>query len=243
MGNHLGLHKGDLNGDVTLLARWPKTEIPLCIKPLHRHIHVYPCKSKSLSYYSQTNQFVNVFKLKKTEKGWQENTNLVTDTPQFCGGNPYFFAENPYQSVSFIYASMYRENVHAIHIAMQFAKKSRHCVIEIDSQQQRTKIGPLFHVARQSDLGLRLWLTRSIVLHRRRNLPFFRNLAEKASCVDDKTVLFRYTYSKLFFSNLPQIRITTWYGRFISKKAKIRIGYGQSVPGGMSAGQRDLERQ
>ena len=43
-------------------------------------------------------------------------------------------------------------------------------------------------------LGLHLWLTRSIVLHRRRNLPFFSNLAEKASCVDDKTVLFRYTY-------------------------------------------------
>ena len=45
------------------------------------------------------------------------------DTPQFRGGNPYFFNENPYQSVSFIYALMYRENVHAIHIAMQFAKK------------------------------------------------------------------------------------------------------------------------
>ena len=28
---------------------------------------------------------------------------------------------------------------------------------------------------------------------RRRNLPFFGNLAEKASCVKDKTVLFRYT--------------------------------------------------
>ena len=24
-----------------------------------------------------------------------------TDTPQFRGGNPYFFRENPYQSVSF----------------------------------------------------------------------------------------------------------------------------------------------
>ena len=40
---------------------------------------------------------------------------------------------------------------------------------------------------------------------------------------------------KLFFSNLPEIRITRWYGRILSKKAKIRIGYGQSVPGGMSA--------
>ena len=75
-----------------------------------------------------------------------------TDTPQFRGGNPYFFSENPYQSVSFIYASMYRENVHAIHIEMQFAaKKSRHCVIKVDSQQQRTKTGALLHVARRSD--------------------------------------------------------------------------------------------
>ena len=76
---------------------------------------------------------------------------LPTDTPQFLGGNPYFFNENPYQSVSFIYAWMYRENVHEIHIAMQFANTSRHCVIKIDSQQQRTKIGALCHLARQSD--------------------------------------------------------------------------------------------
>ena len=47
---------------------------------------------------------------------------LVTDTPPFRGGNPYFFSENLSQSVSFIYASMYSENVHAIHIAMQFTK-------------------------------------------------------------------------------------------------------------------------
>ena len=73
------------------------------------------------------------------------------DTPYFRGGNPYFVSENLYQSVSFIYASMYRENVHAIYIAMQFAKKSRHCVIKIDSQQQRIKIGALLHLSRQSD--------------------------------------------------------------------------------------------
>ena len=34
---------------------------------------------------------------------------LLTDTPQFRGRNPYFFSENPYQSVSFIYASMYHK--------------------------------------------------------------------------------------------------------------------------------------
>ena len=75
----------------------------------------------------------------------------VSDTPHFGEGNPYFFSENLYQSVSFIYASMYSENVHAIHIAMQFTKQSRHCVIKIDSQQKRTKIGALLHVARESD--------------------------------------------------------------------------------------------
>ena len=39
------------------------------------------------------------------------------------------------------------------------------------------------------------------MLHGRRNLPFFGNLAEKASCVDDKneTVWFRYTYSYIVF--------------------------------------------
>ena len=36
------------------------------------------------------------------------------------------------------------------------------------------------------------------MLHGRRNLPFFGNLADKASCVDDKTVLFRYTFINCF---------------------------------------------
>ena len=65
---------------------------------------------------------------------------INADTPQFRGRNPYFSVKiciNPYPP------SMYRENVHAIHIEMQFAKKSRHCVIKIDIQQQRTKIGAL----------------------------------------------------------------------------------------------------
>ena len=70
---------------------------------------------------------------------------VFTDTPQFRGGNPYFFCENLYQSVSFIYA--YRDAVY---------KKNRDIVkYKIDSQQQRTKIRALpiglLHVARQSD--------------------------------------------------------------------------------------------
>ena len=44
------------------------------------------------------------------------------DTPQFLGGNPYFFCENLYQSVSFVDALMYRDIFHAIRIAKQFAK-------------------------------------------------------------------------------------------------------------------------
>ena len=63
----------------------------------------------------------------------------------FCPGK---ICINPYPS---FYASICRENVHAIHIAIQFAKKSRNCVIKIDSQQQITKIGALLHVSRQSD--------------------------------------------------------------------------------------------
>ena len=48
------------------------------------------------------------------------------DTPQFRGGggNPYFFSETLYQSVSLIDASMYRDTFHAIRIAMQFAKSA-----------------------------------------------------------------------------------------------------------------------
>ena len=93
---------------------------------------------------------------------------------------------NPYPPL--IYASMYRENVHAIHIAMQFAKKSRHCVIEIDSQQQRTKIGALLHVARQS------------------KSPVLRKFSGKASCVDNKTFvsLFIIFFSVICFKSVSQ---------------------------------------
>ena len=77
-------------------------------------------------------------------------SHCVADTPQFREGNPYFFSENPYKSVSFIYASIYRENVHAIHIAMQFAKKSRHCVIQIDTKEPKSELGATV------GLGLRL---------------------------------------------------------------------------------------
>ena len=61
------------------------------------------------------------------------------------GGNPYFYSENLYQSVSFIYASMYRENVRAIHIGMQFANKI--ATLCNKNRQPRTKIGALLHVA------------------------------------------------------------------------------------------------
>ena len=62
---------------------------------------------------------------------------------------------------------MYSENVHAIHtIPYQSTKK-------IATLQQRTKIGALGHMARQSDRPTPLIDYRSIVIHGGRNLPFF----------------------------------------------------------------------
>ena len=61
--------------------------------------------------------------------------------------NPYFFSENLYQSVPFVDASMYCDTFNAIRIAMQFAKKSRHCVKKIASQRQR-------HGATEPKIGL-----------------------------------------------------------------------------------------
>ena len=43
------------------------------------------------------------------------------------------------------------------------------------------------------------------------------------------SVVSLHMLNNLFFSNLPQIHITTWHGRIISKTAKIRIGYGHLV--------------
>ena len=50
---------------------------------------------------------------------------------------------------NFIYASMYSENFHAIHIAMQFTKKSRHCVIKIDSP--RTKMSDHLPITKRTE--------------------------------------------------------------------------------------------
>ena len=95
------------------------------LEGLHQFVFYYPMQSSSHA----------LSRLVETRK------TVLTDTPQFRGGNPYFFSENPYTSVSFIYASIYRENVYAIHIAMQFAKKSRHCVIKIDQNRSFTSRG------------------------------------------------------------------------------------------------------
>ena len=73
------------------------------------------------------------------------------------------------------------------------------------------------------------------MLHRRQNLQFFGNLAAKASCVDDKTVLCGYTYLLNCFSVICLKSVSQRDTAVSSqKKAKIRIGYGQSIPGGMS---------
>ena len=127
---------------------------------------------------------------------WFDNR---SNTTQFSRGNPYFFSENPYQSVSVIYASMYRENVYAIHIAMHFAKKIETlCNTNRQPAAIKEPKSELYFTWRDSRIrSTPLIDYSSIVLHGIRNLPLFGNLAEKASCVDDKnkTVLFRYTYS------------------------------------------------
>ena len=69
-----------------------------------------------------------------------------------------------------------------------------------------------------------------MALHERRNLQFFGNLAVKASCINDQTFVSLHILKQLLFGNLPQIRIRPYH----LKNAKIRIGYGQSVLGGMS---------
>ena len=60
-------------------------------------------------------------------------------------------------------------------------KKSRYCAMKIDGQQQITKIGVLSTPCGATvGLDLRLWLTRSIVLHGIRNLPFFWKFSGKS---------------------------------------------------------------
>ena len=134
------------------------------------------------------------------------------DTPQFRGGNPYFFCENLYQSVSFFDASMYLDTFHEIRIAMQFAKKT--ATLRNKNRQPAAKTW----CYRTKNWSLRNWSFTSCGAtvtdigqsrSTRRNLPFFGNLAGKASCVDDKTVVSLHILNNLFFRNLPQIRITT----------------------------------
>ena len=124
---------------------------------------------------------------------------LVADTPQFRGGNPYFFSENPYRSVSFISASMYRENIHEIHIAMQFATKI--ATLCNKNRQPAAKNQNLSFTLRDVTvrLGLRLWhkVNRASP---KQNLPFFGNFAEKARCVTIKLFGFATHIHKLFFS-------------------------------------------
>ena len=92
---------------------------------------------------------------------------------------------------------MYRDIFHAICIAVQFAKN---CVDASNTNRQilgatepkigLVEIGVLRHVARLS-----LILVNNVPRE-----TFSRNLAEKASCVDDKTVVSLHILNNLFFS-------------------------------------------
>ena len=126
-------------------------------------------------------------------------TNTVRTRHNFVGEIRIFSVKiciNPYPSFVHRFDEYRKRSRDSYRHAVD--RKLRHCVIKIDSQQQRTKIGTLgpYFTWRDSRIRPTQWTyasTRSIVLHGGRNLPFFGNLVEKASCVDNKTVLFCYT--------------------------------------------------
>ena len=98
---------------------------------------------------------------------------------------------------AFVLQIQHRSTPDTIHITMQFLHKKTATLCNKNWHPAAKNQNRSFTTRGATvGLGLGLWLTGSIVLHRRRrNLPFFGNLAEKDICVDDKTVLFRYTYS------------------------------------------------
>ena len=101
---------------------------------------------------------------------------------------------NPYPSFLCIDVSRKRSN-----IAMQFAKKSRHCVNKSTASSKEPPKSELYVTWRDS----RIRPTLLIDIHAPRETKspvFFRQFSGKASCVDDKTVLFRYTYMPLFIN-------------------------------------------
>ena len=136
----------------------------------------------------------------------------------FVGGIRIFFCENLYQS--FIDASVYHETFHHDLYHDEVWKKSRHRLIKIDNQWQRlgatperelkidfVEIGALRHVARQSDHASDR-LGQSHSTGDEISCFLCGNLVEKASCVNDRTFVSLRILENLFFSNLPQIRIT-----------------------------------
>ena len=69
----------------------------LCVTVISIHVNVHMVR-----------HIICVVHSSKCSLVWSNYVIAIADTPQFRGGNPYFFSENLYQSVSFIYASMYR---------------------------------------------------------------------------------------------------------------------------------------
>ena len=131
--------------------------------------------------------------------------------PQFLGGNPYFFCENLYQSVSFVDALMYHDIIHAIRIAMQFAKKSQHCVDASNTNRQilgatepkigLLEIGVLRHVARLS-----LILVNNVPRETKLISCFPKILRKKL--VSMIKLLFRYTCSSVICLKSVSLRDT-----------------------------------
>ena len=85
-------------------------------------------------------------------------------------------------------------------------------------------------------LSLSKFFRRFYYRWKRRTVVFVGKFSRGNVVASMTKLSFCYTQAlQCFPRKLPEIRIPTWYGRIISKKAKIRIGYGQSVPCGMSA--------
>ena len=109
---------------------------------------------------------------------------------------------------------MYRDIFHAIRIAMQFAK-NRDIVytrlIQIDKYSvlpnQKLISSKLEFYVKSRDYR---WYW-SITFHGRQNLPFSGNLAEKASCVVDKTVVSLHILNNLFLNDLLKSSNKPWW--------------------------------
>ena len=135
------------------------------------------------------------------------------------------------ESVFFQWKSVSMRILHrCINVSRHFSRNSYNdavCKIsrrnKIDSQRQRVSLKGTeswfswnrSFTSRDATVGLRL-----APPPRETKSPVFRKFSRKANCIDDRTFVYLHIPNNLFFINLPQISITTWYGCIISKSPK-----------------------